>query len=132
MATDYGVDVKALDDLPDPEELVSGEENAAYAQGRRLLTPDGAHEEYGDSAQLATVDLRAYVGKRMSEDERQELEEDVAVILSQDERVLSQESSVALGAKKLEVSSDAKGREGPFKLVLSVDGVSAQLLTDGG
>lgn len=132
-ATDYGVDVAALDDLPDPEVLASGELNVAYALGRRLLQPAGALEEIGDTAPYDSLDLRDWLGKRMSEADRADLEAQVVHVLSQDERVLTVAATVTLTAgagttRKITVAVEVEGTDGPFSFVLSVDGVTATLL----
>jgi hypothetical protein len=128
MATDYGIDIKALSDLPDPEQLTSGDENVAYAQARRLLTPDGAHEDIGDDSPYESIDLRAYLGRRMSAADRADLSASVPRILSGDPRVRRATATVTTAGSSLTVESRSIGDEGPFGLVLSVDSVDSAAL----
>jgi hypothetical protein len=128
MATDYGVDVAALDDLPDPEVLVEGDDNLALAQGRRLLQPADAFDEIGETAQYDCLDLRDFLGRRLSVDEQEELEADVDRVLNSDPRVRAAEGNVELAGGALKVDAATQGRDGAFNLVLTVDKVSASLL----
>ena len=125
---DYGTDVQALDDLPDPEVLCGGETNAAYASGRRLLTPTGALEEIGETEEYDSIDVREWLGARRGEAERASLETQASQVLTQDPRVLSSEVEVALGKGALQLEASLEGTEGPFSLVLSVDDVTTKLM----
>src|SRR5688572_26938929 len=125
---DTGVDVKALDDLPDPEEIAAGDLNVAHARGRLLLQPDDALEEIGDDEDCDSIDLRDYLGESMDDEELEELEARVNQILSRDPRVETVEASVTLTGGALRVEADGNGSEGPFSFVLSVDEVSATIL----
>lgn len=128
MATNYGSDIAATTDLPDPEVLVSGETNAAYAQARRLLTPDGALEDIGDASPYASLDLRAVLGKRMAAADVAKLTRDVNTVLKEDPRVTTAFASVAQSGGGLVVTSQSDGANGPFGLVLSVDSVDSATL----
>jgi len=128
MAIDYGTDIAALDDLPDPEVLVSGERNAAYAQGRRLLTPTGALEAIGDAAPYDSIDLREQLGARMSEQDLLDLQAQVHQVLSQDERVIRVEAQLTDTGRALQVEARHEGTAGPFDLVISIDSVTTTLL----
>jgi hypothetical protein len=128
---DYGVDVKALSDLPDPEEIATGDENVAHALGRLLLQPDTALDEIGDNEDCDSVDLRDYLGESMSAEDVRQLEARIVKILSRDPRVETVEVSVTLTAGELSVEVDGNGTEGPFSLVLTVDEVSASILAGG-
>ncbi len=126
--TDYGTDVKALDDLPDPEELVSGDLNVAYALGRRLLQPVDALEEIADLEEFACIDLRDYLGESIDDQELAALEQRVNEILAQDPRVDSVEATVSFNDGALSVDASGFGVDGPFSFVLSADALSVDLL----
>ena len=64
MAINYGTDVAALTDLPDPEVLISGPLVVAYRVCRRRLTQSGALAEIGDEAPYSSFDVRDYLGSR--------------------------------------------------------------------
>lgn len=128
MATDYGTDIRALDDLPDPEELAMGEENAAYAVARRLLTTSGALDDIGDESPYDSIDLRDFFGRRMSGAEVSALAASVQRIEADDARVARAFATVSSAGHALTVVSQVVGTEGPFGLVLSVDGVNAASL----
>lgn len=130
MAIDYGTDIKALDDLPDPEELVSGELNVAYAQGRRLLTASDAFEEIGEE-DYPSLDLRDYLGARMSLQDQRDLKASAAQVLSVDERVNSTTLSMSIGANNLTLSSTSDGDNGPFDFVMSIGSVNTLALKGG-
>lgn len=132
MASVYGTDIRALDDLPDPEELASEEENVACAQMRRLLTPDGAHDEIGDSdGEYDSFDVRQFLGARMEADDLRRMNANASRILAQDPRVVSAEASVTLAGGELSVEFDSRGTDGPFGGVLSVSDLETNLLLTG-
>jgi hypothetical protein len=129
MAVDYGTDIAALTDLPDPEVLVSGETNAAYAEARRLLTPTGALEEVGETAPYDSMDVRDWLGQRLDATTLDDLQAQVSQVLVEDPRALAADVSVPpLAAGALRISSQVEGTQGPFSFVLTVDGVTAMLL----
>jgi hypothetical protein len=121
MATDYGTDVAAIDDLPDPEALVSDEMNVAYALARRLLTPAGAYEEIGDPDIYDSIDLRDYLGKRISETARADLEAAANRVLAEDPRVATVTATVTFAAGVLSVRVVGDGSDGPFSFVATVN-----------
>lgn len=128
MATDYGTDIEALTDLPDPEVLCSGERNAAHAQARRLLTPDGAMEDVGDLSAYDSLDLREWFGKRPSAADKASLDASVKTVLQADARARSVASRVDITAGELTVTSRTAGDDGPFGLVLAIAGVDSATL----
>lgn len=131
MATDYGLDVQALDDLNDPEVIVSGGLNVAYALARRLLTPAGAMEEIGDTSPYDSLDIRAWLGARFSLTDRSvidDLQQQCRQVLSQDPRVDSVDVKINFNQGTLSVEVNGTGSAGPFSFVLSVDNVTAALL----
>lgn len=125
---DYGTDIEALDDLPDPEVLCSGERNAAYAQARRLLTPDGALEDIGDLSAYDSLDLRDWFGARPSTEDKRTLDADVKTVLQADARARSVAARVDFSAGELAVTSRTVGDDGPFGLVLSISAVDSVAL----
>jgi hypothetical protein len=131
MADLYGVDVAALDDLPDPEQLVSEEENVAYALGRRLITPEGALEELGDPEPYDSLDLNEYFAKRTDAQERATLAARATRVLSSDPRVRTVSVETSFANDTLSLTARGEGREGPFAFVLSTDGVTVELLEGG-
>lgn len=128
MATDYGTDVAAVTDLPDPEQLASGEANVVRALARRLLTPTGTLEAIGDTEPYDSIDLRDYLGGRLGATELAELQQAAVQVLEQDPRVLSADVEAAYSAGRLEVTVNGEGTEGPFSFVLAVDDVTAAIL----
>src|SRR4051812_26109170 len=66
MPVDYGIDLLALDDVTDPEALVSGNLNVAYALARRWCTSTGALDAIGDPGPYDSIDVREWFGARFS------------------------------------------------------------------
>lgn len=128
--TDYGTDIAALTDLPDPEVLVSGELNAAYANGRRLLTPTGALEEIGDLEEYDCVDVRDWVGTRQPNDDVSDYEATATQVLTADERNLTAIVDITITDGALTLTGSIVGTDGPFPFVLGVDDVNAQVLEE--
>lgn len=131
MATDYGTDAAAFDTLPDPDVLVSGETNVAYALARRLITPDGALEEVGETEPYASLDVRECLGERMTAQDVQDLQRRITRCLTQDPRVLSIDVLVSFNAGVLNILVAGAGTEGPFRLVLVVSALSVKILVGG-
>jgi hypothetical protein len=127
MSTDYGTDIRALDDLPDPEVLTSGEENAAYAEARRLITPDGVYEEIGDLTPYDCLDLRDWLGKRPTTNDKASLKSQATQVLTQDPRAAGADVDVSFVGEALELDAQIEGTDGPFSLVLAVDQQGAHL-----
>lgn len=130
-SVDYGTDVAALDDLPDPEVLVSGELNVAYAEARRMMTPDDAMEEIGDPEEYDSFDVRDNLGQRSDDTLIADVDSNATQVLSQDVRVLSASVDVTFNGGVLRTAAQVQGQNGPFSLVLSVDSVSAAKLVTG-
>jgi hypothetical protein len=133
VSVDYGTDVQALDDLNDPEILVSGDLNLAYALARRLMTPAGAMAEIGDSAPYDSIDIRDWFGKRFALVDRtaiDDLQQQCRQVLAQDARVQGGSVDVVatFNAGTLTVSVQGLGGSGPFAFVLQTSGVTAALL----
>ena len=128
MATDYGVDVRAADDLPDPELLASGETNVAHALARRLLQDPSANEDVGEEEPYACLDLRDYLGKRITTQEQRDLEAACERCCSEDPRVETVTVSISFADRILTAEVSGTGTEGPFDLVISVDAVTGARL----
>lgn len=136
MATDYGTDLAALDDLPETDELVSGELNAAYAVARRWLTPSGGLTDAGVTAPYESFDVREYLGRRVALDARgqldaatkQEIEQTATRCAKGDPRVRSVEVTVSFSGGTLFMRAKVEGADGPFTFVLAVSAVSAATL----
>jgi hypothetical protein len=132
MPTDYGTDIKALNDLPDPEELCSGDENAAYAIARRHSTAEDALEEIGDSEPYKSFDVEDYLGGNFDERTRDEVAQLSAQVTADEEFVATAKTSATLsdsGSLQLEIA--AKGAKGPFRLVLQISDVTIDILRGG-
>lgn len=131
MSTDYGTDIQALDDLTDPEVLVSGELNVAYALARRLLTDPEAMTEIGDTAPYDSINLNDWLGKRFQLTDRSvidDLQQQARQVLAGDARVSDVQVQAGYTQGRLSVSVQGQGAAGPFDFVLTIDGVSAPLL----
>jgi hypothetical protein len=126
--TDYGTDIAALDDLQDPEVLVSGDFAVAYALARRWLTPYGALAEIGETVDYDSIDVRDWLGQRVDQASLEDLEKQAGQVLLQDPRVLSVDVTVQYSNATIILTGNVIGTNGPFRMVLSVDGVSASLL----
>lgn len=134
MATDYGSDVLALDDLTDPEQIVSGDLAAAYELARRLVTPDGAYAEIGDTAPYDSLDLREYMGARINLYNRAEIDRLQAKcrqVLERDPYVQRVAVVATFAAGTLSVSVQGEGAEGPFAFVVGVNSVSVSFFKGG-
>jgi hypothetical protein len=134
MAVDYGTDLLALDDITDPEILVSGDLNVAYALARRWLTPTSALEEIGDPEPYDSIDVREWLGNRFSLQDRtvlDDLQTQAQQVLLGDPRVETATVTATFVRGVLTLNGQGTGAAGPFTLVLAVDGVTAALLRGG-
>lgn len=133
-ATDYGADALALLDLPEVEIMGTGDIVVAYAIGRRWLTPSGALEEIGDTEPYDSIDVREWLGRRFKVGDRSvldDLQTQAAQVALGDLRVRSITVAATFTAGVLTLRGAGQGAKGPFSLVLSVDGLSAQILRGG-
>jgi len=134
MATDYGIDVRCLDDVDDPEVLVSGDLNVAYALARRWLHDPEEFEEIGETKPYDCIDIRGWFGQRLSLTDRSTLDNiqtQHAQVLLGDVRVLSATVAASFANGVLTLTANGQGTNGPFTLVLASNGVTAQLLRGG-
>lgn len=128
MATDYGVDLRALDDLPATDDLVRGADNVAYAQARRLLTPPDGLSDSGEPSAYDSLDLRQQIGAHLSDEDLNAIRADAQIALAQDERVDAPVAEVSRARGDLVVESESVAGAGPFALVVGPSGVSIELL----
>lgn len=129
MSTDYGTDLAAVDDLPDPDAYATGAQDVAYALARRLLTGDGALAEIGETVPYTSIDVREYLGARgMDAATVDRLQSDATKALREDPRVATVGVVANFGAGVLTVSVSGTGTAGPFSFVLTVDGVTTTFL----
>lgn len=136
MANDalYGTDVRCLDDVDDPEVLVSGDLNMAYALARRWLHDPEEFEEIGETVPYDCIDVRSWFGRRLNLNERSTLD-DIQTqhqqVLLGDRRVDSVTVTATFAQGLLTLSAQGQGSAGPFSLVLVSNGVTATLLRGG-
>lgn len=131
MATDYGTDVQALDDLPDPEVLVSGPLNVAYAMARRLCQDADVLEEIGDDEEFDSINLNDWMGGDYDINDPStidDIQQQVTQVLLKDVRVASVTVKATIVAGLLQVAAQGFGAAGPFGFVITIDGVSAPLI----
>jgi hypothetical protein len=134
MATDYGLDLLAGDDLTDPEQFASGDLNVTYALVRRWLTPTGALDEIGDPGPYDSIDTREWLGNRFSLSDPgvlDDLQAQAQAVLVGDPRVETATATVTYAAGVLTLTGEGVGTAGPFKLVLAIDGVTTTVLRGG-
>lgn len=122
-----GTDIKALDDITDPEEYTTGAENVAYAQARRLLEPPNTHELVGDLEPYDSIDIRAWLGKRPTAQGLANMEADAADVLNRDERAANVDVTVDFTGSNVSVSFSQDANDEEQRLVLDVNSVSADL-----
>lgn len=118
---DAGTDIAAIDTLPDPEVLVSGDANVAYAQARRLVTPLGALEDIGDPAIYDSTDVTEFLAARVSAADRAQLEREVIAVLNQEERARRVDASVSFAGGELSVESETETARGTFASTFTID-----------
>lgn len=124
---DFGTDILALDDLDPSFALVSGEAMLARAIARRLTTPRGGlfcDPDYG-------YDVRALLLDGLTPAKLASAQASIAAEVEKDERVAGATVTFTQDttAERLTISIELETDEGPFDLVLSVDALSAELLS---
>lgn len=122
--TDHGTDIAGFAYLSPLFGLASGRVNLANALARRLTTPAGTlddHPEYG-------YDIRQFLNDDFTPTKAAAVRASVKAQCELDERVQSVrvDFSIVQGIATLRLS--VEDDDGPFDLVLRVDGVSAALL----
>lgn len=134
MTTPAGTGPLALLDLPDPCLMGTGDVVAAYGLAARLLTPADAPAEWSEPTPVACLDLRAFIGSRLDERGRADIERQCNAVLGQDERCSSVTATITLERAGGSLVSSIKcvvraiGAAGPFSFVVSVDNVTAAIL----
>lgn len=135
MAIDYGTDIAAVDDLPDPETYVSGLQNVAYAMVRRWLTPTGGMADVGETEDYACIDVRQWLGGSFDLNDPSTLadleHQATQVQLGVDERVSACAVKASFNAGTLSLEAQGFGPEGPFSFVLRVSSLTTELLFPG-
>lgn len=130
MATDYGTDLPALDDLPESDALISGPLNAAYAVARRWLTPSGGLADAGDNSAYESFDVREYLGRRVDASALNEIEALATRCAKQDVRVQSITVTASISGGMLSLRAEVDGADGPFTFILNVSDVSVAVLLE--
>lgn len=131
MATDYGLDIAAAGSFPERDEYVRGVSNVGYAMARRLLTPRGGLADCGDETEYRSLDLRGYLGARMSAADIVALEREAAACCREDERVEAVAVAITFGQGELAASLSATAIDGEtFRLIMKIDAVTVELLED--
>lgn len=123
---DGGSDVLVFPGLDETFTLINDGRVLAEALARRLLTPRGTlpfHADYG-------FDLRNYVNESMTQDVLYRLKAAVERECELDERVLAASATVTYGyqTQALRVRVSVTTSNGPFKFVLNVTSLTAELL----
>lgn len=135
MAIDYGIDVAAVDDLPDPEVFSSGTQNVAYAMARRWLTPTGGMADVGETEDYPSIDLRQWLGLNIDLSDPSTLadleQRATQVQLGTDQRVTACTVKASFNAGMLSLSAQGFGPAGPFTFVLQVSQLTVRLLFPG-
>lgn len=128
MADLYGTDLAALEDIADPEVLVSEELNVTFALARRLMTDPQALEEIGDLEEYDSINLNDWLGGDFDLTDRNvldDLQQQATRCLLKDPRVRTVTVRATYATGSLVVTTNGDGTGGPFAFVLGVDGVSA-------
>lgn len=132
MSTKQGTDIRALDDLHDPEQYTSGVENVAHARARAIMEPPNTNALYGDPLENDTLNIRAWLGKRPSATDLVTLEGEVDDVLRNDDRIDELTSSVAITDKAISVEFEVTANDETVPYVLTIDQVSgATLIPEG-
>jgi len=132
---DYGTDIAAVDDLPDPEAYVSGTQNVAYAMVRRWLTPTNGMADVGETDDYPSIDVKQWLGGSFDFSDPSTLHdlEDQAtqVQIGVDARVTACLVTASYNKGTLSLATQGFGPDGPFSFVLQVSQVSTQILFPG-
>jgi hypothetical protein len=128
MADLYGVDVAGLEDIADPEVLVSEDTTVAFSLARRLMQDSDALEEIGDLDEYDSINLNDWLGGDFDLTDRAVLDDlqqqaTAACLKDRRARTLTVQAFYTTGTLTVEVNG--QGADGPFGFVLSIDGVSA-------
>lgn len=131
MSTDYGIDIAAAESFPERDEYVRGVRNVGYALARRLLTPSGGLADCGDETEYRSLDLRSYIGARLSAADVLKIEREAAACCNDDERVEGVTVALSFGQGELTATLEATAIDGEtFRLILNVNAVTVELLED--
>lgn len=130
MATDYGIDIDMVDDMPLKATFASGARNVGNALARRLMTPHGAltaiDPEYGADY---GYDLRALLNAGFTPARENEARAFIVAECLKDARVESVKVAFALVEPDLAVTLEVTLVEGQvFDLVLQVSALTVAVL----
>lgn len=135
MATSLGVDIAAVDDLPDPELYVSEQQNVAYAMMRRWLTDTNGMSDVGETEDYACINVRNWLGGSYDFTDASTLadleQQATQVQLNVDPRVTACAVVASYAGGTLALSAQGYGPNGPFNFVLQVSQLTTQLLFPG-
>lgn len=127
--SDFGVDIAGFQYLSPVCGLASGRLNLCYAIARRLTTPAGAlddHPEYG-------FDIRALLNDDFTAPKLSAARASIQAQCEQDERVQAATVSISLPETGvMTITIQLEDAIGPFDLVMSVNQVSAAILSING
>lgn len=121
---DLGSDLSGVTDLTAEMLEVSGRMCAVQAWARRLITPRASlvdDPNYG-------YDLTDYIDADVTDQEIKEIQGGVDEELVKDERCLACTSVVTFLSGALRVTAACQDADGPFRLVLQVTNVTAEVL----
>lgn len=116
MSEELGITIRALPDIGDRLELISGNMAVAQAISFRLSTPRGSlwrHPNYG-------FDIRVYSSRAMTKTAKYRLESSINQEVLKDERVYKSAAKVDFDEsnQKVTITLALLTKFGPFKLVL--------------
>lgn len=126
MTVDFGTDVSTPDamDIDPMFRLVSGWRGLAEALSRRIITPRGTlldDPSYG-------YDVRSRLNDALTPGDLAALPAYIRREFESDERVEGAEVTVAFARNTLTVRALITTAEGPFRLVLAVSSITAEVL----
>jgi hypothetical protein len=126
----FGTDIQALNDLPDPEVLCSGDLNVAYALARRLSQDSDAMAEVGDTDEYDAINLADWLGGDFDLTNRtviDDLQQQCKQVLLKDPRVLDVRVQASYTSGTLNVSvAGTASNGGPFSFILPITSSGVQ------
>lgn len=126
---DYGIDMWCDSDISPTLKDVTGARLMAQAMLRRISTAQGTLI----SDPLYGIDIRNALSDSMTQKDLLKLKAQLQAQWLKDERVISVDVDVRFSGSpasgKLTLTATGTGAEGPFRLVLSVDKVSVEILS---
>jgi hypothetical protein len=122
-----GTDIDGIFDTGTMLTLASGLKNLGNALCRRLITPRGAlfyDPEYG-------YDVRSFLNKGFTPDQLAAVQDQIAAEVEKDDRIQDATVTVVtdISAMSMQITIVAEISEGPYAFIISVDRVTARLLS---